>query len=411
MKLPKYIKNCIDTLTAAGYEAYAVGGAVRDSLLGLEPSDWDVTTGATPNKILEVFSDRRTIPTGIKHGTVTVIFEDGEGKHPVEITTFRVDGEYRDARHPNGVSFASRISDDLSRRDFTVNAMAYNEKEGLVDLFGGREDLKNGILRTVGEPKKRFCEDALRILRAFRFCAQLDFKFEEKTLEGALECAPLLKNISRERVGAEFKRLLVGRGAEYSVGILADSECPAIWSAVFDASLPSRLAVSGLGRVSHEAGFEPRLAVLISHLSPSERERTAASLRLSNDEKRRVLRFCRVHDFEIDMRTDTAILARKFIHLYNDVLPTALELLSVWHTDGELEELVGFVDRERGKSAAFSDLAIGGEDVRALCGAESRLVGDILRALGEAVIADPELNRREFLIALAQKMLEERKNG
>ena len=181
MKYPEYIKNCIEMLEAAGYSAYAVGGAVRDSLLGKEPSDWDVTTSAKPEETLDVFKNFRTIPTGIKHGTVTVLENDGKKYIPVEITTFRIDGEYRDSRHPESVEFSKDVRDDLSRRDFTVNAMAFNEKEGIIDVFGGQNDLEKCIIRAVGDPEKRFSEDALRILRAFRFASQLEFEIEEST--------------------------------------------------------------------------------------------------------------------------------------------------------------------------------------------------------------------------------------
>ena len=165
MEMPVYVKNCIELLENAGYEAYAVGGCVRDTLMGKVPSDWDVTTSARPEEMQTVFKDFRLVETGIKHGTVTVLCE----KNCVEITTFRIDGTYSDSRHPDNVIFSRALSDDLSRRDFTVNAMAYSEKTGVIDLFGGKKDLECGVLRTVGQAKRRFSEDALRILRAVRF--------------------------------------------------------------------------------------------------------------------------------------------------------------------------------------------------------------------------------------------------
>ena len=166
--VPDYASLAIRLLENAGYEAYAVGGCVRDSILGIEPNDWDICTSALPSEIADVFSSYKTIGTGIKHGTVTVIVE----AMPIEITTFRRDGNYTDNRHPDKVEFVRTLTDDLARRDFTVNAMAYSEKHGLIDPYGGIRDLKNGIIRSVGDPKKRFEEDALRILRAIRFASR-----------------------------------------------------------------------------------------------------------------------------------------------------------------------------------------------------------------------------------------------
>lgn len=204
--LPENIESMIMRLNEAGFEAYAVGGCVRDMILGLVPHDYDICTSALPEQTINVFSEQRVIETGFKHGTVTVISE-GE---PVEITTFRTDGEYKDGRHPEAVSFTSDIADDLSRRDFTVNAMAYSKKTGVIDLFGGKEDLRNKIIRCVGEPKKRFEEDALRILRCLRFCSTYGFKCEEKTAKAIHDCNKLLKNVSAERIFAELQRLLCG---------------------------------------------------------------------------------------------------------------------------------------------------------------------------------------------------------
>ena len=173
IELPKQVKQIINTLQEHGYEAYAVGGCVRDAMLGRVPQDWDITTSALPMQVKALF--RRTVDTGIQHGTVTVLLD----KIGFEVTTYRVDGKYEDGRHPTEVSFTASLTEDLKRRDFTINAMAYNETEGLVDLFRGAEDLEQGIIRCVGVAKERFSEDALRILRAFRFSAQLDFYIED----------------------------------------------------------------------------------------------------------------------------------------------------------------------------------------------------------------------------------------
>lgn len=210
MDMPKNVDIAINLLQSAGFEAYAVGGCVRDSLLGKTPNDWDITTSAKPEDMKSVFADFHCIDTGIKHGTVTVVI-DGE---PLEITTFRLDGEYEDNRHPKSVTFTSDLGADLGRRDFTVNAMAYSKMTGIVDLFGGQNDLKNKIIRCVGDPDRRFNEDALRILRALRFASALDFEIEEKTAQSLLKNRALLGNISEERIAKELLKLVCGKGAK-----------------------------------------------------------------------------------------------------------------------------------------------------------------------------------------------------
>ena len=210
MDMPKNVDIAINLLQSAGFEAYAVGGCVRDSLLGKTPNDWDITTLAKPEDMKSVFADFHCIDTGIKHGTVTVVI-DGE---PLEITTFRLDGEYEDNRHPKSVTFTSNLGADLGRRDFTVNAMAYSKMTGTVDLFGGQNDLKNKIIRCVGDPDRRFNEDALRILRALRFASALDFEIEEKTAQSLLKNRALLGNISEERIAKELLKLVCGKGAK-----------------------------------------------------------------------------------------------------------------------------------------------------------------------------------------------------
>ena len=216
--VPADAARIIDRLEQAGYEAYVVGGCVRDSVLGREPEDWDITTSASPEQVKAIFP--RTIDTGIEHGTVTVM------DHHVgyEVTTYRVDGEYRDGRHPSSVTFTRSLKEDLLRRDFTINAMAYNPKSGLVDLYDGMGDLARGCIRCVGVPKERFSEDALRILRALRFASQLGFSIEEETLCAMKELAPRLEAVSAERVRVELVKLLGGKCPEmmitaYEIGV------------------------------------------------------------------------------------------------------------------------------------------------------------------------------------------------
>jgi len=205
MKLPAYVLGCIDALEKAGYSAYAVGGCVRDQLLGLEPQDFDLCTAALPELTQLVFQDRDLVLSGLKHGTVGVIFPEGV----VEITTYRTEGSYTDSRHPDWVRFVDRVEDDLARRDFTVNAMAWSPSRGLKDPFGGAEDLQQGILRTVGNPTDRFREDALRILRGARFAARYRLQPENRTYEAMLRLAPLMDGLARERVFSELCKLLM----------------------------------------------------------------------------------------------------------------------------------------------------------------------------------------------------------
>lgn len=220
INMPENANRIIHTLQDAGYEAYIVGGCVRDAMLGREPDDWDITTSATPEEVKALFC--RTIDTGIAHGTVTVMF----GKEGYEVTTYRVDGKYEDHRRPASVTFTASLIEDMKRRDFTINAMAYNEEEGLVDHFDGIGDLKKQIIRCVGNPKERFDEDALRILRAVRFAAQLDFQIDENTREAIRNQSVFLRDISAERIHVELTKLLVSKHPErlraaYELGVTA----------------------------------------------------------------------------------------------------------------------------------------------------------------------------------------------
>ena len=209
IKLPPYVNKAVSRLQECGFECFIVGGCVRDALTCKTPNDYDLTTSATPDEMKAAFSDFKVIETGIKHGTLTVIC-DGQ---PLEITTYRTDGEYLDGRHPESVSFSRNIRDDLSRRDFTVNAMAYSERDGLIDLFGGKEDLENGIIRCVGDPRTRFEEDALRIMRGLRFAATLGFTIERETANAMHECRTLQSKVAVERLLVEFKKLITGKRA------------------------------------------------------------------------------------------------------------------------------------------------------------------------------------------------------
>ncbi len=222
--LPGPVLECLDRLKQAGFDAYAVGGCVRDHVLGVPPHDYDICTSARPEEMRRVFRGERTIETGIKHGTLTVLISG----MPLEITTFRVDGEYLDGRHPESVRFTGRVADDLSRRDFTINAMAYAPGTGIVDPFGGQADCKAGVIRCVGKPERRFGEDALRILRALRFSARLGFPIEENTARAAREGREQLRKISRERVAVELTGILTAAHAARVLQDFPDILCAAV---------------------------------------------------------------------------------------------------------------------------------------------------------------------------------------
>ena len=203
IQLPRKVEDIIEKIQAAGFEAYAVGGCIRDSILGREPDDWDITTSAKPEEVKKLFN--RTIDTGIQHGTVTVML-DREG---FEVTTYRIDGKYEDSRHPKDVTFTASLREDLRRRDFTINAMAYNEKDGLIDLYEGIQDIECGLIRCVGDARERFTEDALRMMRAVRFSAQLGYTIEENTKAAIKELAPTIRRISAERIQVEVVKLMI----------------------------------------------------------------------------------------------------------------------------------------------------------------------------------------------------------
>lgn len=208
IQIPSHARQLLELLHSCGHEAYVVGGCVRDALLGREPKDWDMCTSATPEEMLRCFEGERVLLTGLKHGTVTVLMEH----EPYEVTTFRVDGSYTDNRHPDSVTFVRDVRMDLARRDFTVNAMAYNPRDGLIDCFGGQEDLRNGVIRCVGDADARFQEDALRIMRALRFASSYGFTLQKETAEAAVRNAGLLQSIAAERIYSEMNRLLTGQG-------------------------------------------------------------------------------------------------------------------------------------------------------------------------------------------------------
>ena len=264
----------LDTLHAAGYAAYAVGGCVRDSLLEHTAHDWDLCTSALPQQVMELFGAEQCIPTGLQHGTVTIKY----GGQLYETTTFRTEGSYTDGRHPDAVQFVPDVREDLARRDFTINAMAYNEAEGLVDPFGGQKDLQNGLLRAVGEPQQRFTEDALRILRLYRFAARFGFALDAATARAARQLAPHLDCISAERIQEELAKLLIAPqpGAYLEPAVLA-VVLPEWTPAALEAAKPVLDACP-----AGEENLPVRLAALLRSLGESATRRVLKRLRCSN---------------------------------------------------------------------------------------------------------------------------------
>ena len=264
----------LDTLHAAGYAAYAVGGCVRDSLLGRTAHDWDLCTSALPQQVMALFGAEQCIPTGLQHGTVTIKY----GGQLYETTTFRTEGSYTDGRHPDAVQFVPDVREDLARRDFTINAMAYNEAEGLVDPFGGQKDLQNGLLRAVGEPQQRFTEDALRILRLYRFAARFGFALDAATARAARQLAPHLDCISAERIQEELAKLLAAPqpGAYLEPAVLA-VVLPELTPAALDAAKPVVDACP-----AGEENLPVRWAALLSALGEADTRRVLKRLRCSN---------------------------------------------------------------------------------------------------------------------------------
>ncbi len=280
-RIPATALALLEQLTASGYEAYLVGGCVRDLLRGETPSDYDMTTSATPEEMLSVFSGYRVIETGLRHGTLTVL----SGGVPYEITTYRIDGEYTDSRHPDSVTFTRSLTEDLARRDFTVNAMAYSPTLGLCDPFGGQDDLRSELLRAVGDPHRRFTEDALRIFRAIRFSSSLGFRIDPETEAAALALRARLVDISPERIRVELVKLLLGRDAARVLGAYRE---------ILVAAVPALAALGeNFGKAIGLAERLPRnpslrLIGLLSPLAEAETEAALLSLRFDKRTVRRV---------------------------------------------------------------------------------------------------------------------------
>ncbi len=402
MKYPIEVREAMALLSANGDEAYIVGGCLRNMLMGKQPHDWDMTTSALPCQTAEVFRSKgySVIETGIKHGTVTVLIN----RLPIEITTFRVDGEYSDSRHPDNVSFTPSLEEDLARRDFTVNAMAYSEKSGLVDLYNGKKDLSDMLLRAVGDASKRFKEDALRILRAFRFSAEHGFSIEENTKKAIIEGKEGLINISRERIYAELYRALLGDYAEKAISALI--ECgllPFIFAEYKDEATP---VADIIGKLPKNIGT--RLAALIWPLGREKAESALASLKMSNQDKKAVKNTLEAAVFLKSTPVRTEEEARLFIAHFPLNFSDSTMLASLL---GDCSKASQMLIEKAAKSdfpKSVGELAIGGAEIISL-GANGRETGEVLSFLLERAILDPKQNNKNNLKKLALKYISERK--
>ena len=388
MKYPRYVADVITRLEECGHEAYIVGGSVRDMLLSKAPNDYDVTTSARPTETLEIFKDMRTIPTGLKHGTVTVMSRG----NPIEITTFRIDGEYLDSRRPESVSFTDDVTADLSRRDFTVNAMAYSEKRGLIDVFGGKNDLEKRIIRAVRDPKERFSEDALRIMRAFRFSSQLGFEIETKTIEAAKEMREGLSKIARERIASEFVRTICNSTVNTTLRLMADL---GVLFYVLGDYLPSDTVLSAMER--SKALPHIRFGILLSEADDDKAAEILRSLKLSNkliSDSKRISRELRLG------LGKTEVDARRLIGRTGELAPDVLDAaVALGAADGAFVQAVKD-SIAKNECVTMGSLALHGDDVIRL-GAKGREVGAILERLLSSVLEDPSLNQKEALERLA----------
>lgn len=431
--LPEKVADIIAVLKNHGYEAYAVGGCVRDSILGRTPEDWDITTSALPEETKALFA--HTFDTGIEHGTVTVL-AGGEG---FEVTTYRIDGEYEDGRHPREVTFTRSLKDDLLRRDFTINAMAYNDEEGLVDVFGGMDDLKRGMIRCVGSAAERFTEDALRILRGVRFSAQLGFRIEEETKEGMRQLAPSLQRISAERIQAELVKMLVSDRPEllrdaYELGITREvlpefdilmktkQETPhhmynvgehtlhALCNVRADKILRLTMLLHDMGKPALKTVDEAGRAHFKRHAVKSEEiaGRVLRRLKFDNDTIRKVFRLVFYHDYRmpadaVNVRRAMNVIGEELFPLYMEVRRADVLAQSMYRREekiknlNDIEELYGEIV-EKKQCVSLKNLAVTGKDLIETGMKPGKELGERLDALLNLVIERPELNVREELL-------------
>ena len=431
--LPEKVNRIIHSIQAAGFEAYAVGGCVRDSILGRTPDDWDITTSAKPEDIKKIF--RRTIDTGIEHGTVTVMLD----KEGFEVTTYRIDGEYEDSRHPKEVTFTSNLREDLRRRDFTINAMAYNEEVGLVDIFGGISDIEKKTIRCVGDAKERFTEDALRMMRAVRFSAQLGYSIADSTKEAIRELAPTLQKISAERIQVELVKLVTSDHPDYlkiayETGITAEvlpefdlcmeteQNNPHHMYSVGEHTLHAiknveKNKVLRLAMLFHDMG-KPKAVTTdekgIHHfyghneISSEITRAVLRRLRFDNDTIYKTEKLVYFHDYRPEL-TDKSIrrfvtkIGKELFPMYVLVQRADILAQSNYKRDQKLQNIqkaeeifAGIIERE--ECLSLKDLAVTGKDLIEMGIKPGKEIGEILNGFLEMVIENPTLNKKEILL-------------
>ena len=444
MKLPEEVRCIIELLNRRGHEAYAVGGAVRDTLLGRKPEDWDITTSALPNEIKSIFN--RTVDTGIEHGTVTVLMK-GKG---FEVTTYRIDGEYLDSRHPKDIKFTRNLSEDLLRRDFTINAMAYNDRDGLVDEYGGKEDLKDGIIRCVGDPAKRFEEDALRMLRAVRFSAQLGFDIHPDTKEAIAKLAPTIKNISAERIRDELLKLIESDNPGfirelYSLGLTQHflpefdemMECEqnskhhmynvgehtihAMENIESDRILRLAMLLHDMGKPSTKSKDEEGHHHFYNHqiIGAQMANKTLRDLKMDNDTRKQVVRLVRYHDERPVLKE--RIVRKCIVEIGLDAFPDIFAVKradTLAQSDYKREEKLQYIEDfesmyndivAKGQCLRITDMKISGKDLIDMGAKQGPSIGELLQELFEDVLNNPSHNNEEYLREKAAKLLQKRR--
>ena len=397
---PDYVYAVLNALHAAGHEAYIVGGCVRDCMLGNTPKDWDVTTSALPEQTeaAALAAGLKTFRTGIKHGTISVL-SDGV---TVECTTYRVDGDYKDSRHPESVRFTPSLTEDLARRDFTINAMAATPREEgweIIDPFDGRADLNAGIIRCVGNPIKRFGEDALRILRGVRFATRLGFTIEEKTANAMYASAGGLKNISRERVREELMGILQSSDPETAVKIMKKRGFLKYVFPYADVTASAK----GVNTLPVDAPLL-RLAYLLYDASDEAVHATTNDLKMSGADARLVRILLTLRGERLD---NTPLFAREMIALYGDYALPALSLRAYRGEDTSALAQTVQQQLDRGVCVKVADLAVNGADLAAIGIPKGREMGNVLNALLAEVMKDPDLNTKDALLALAKQIYKE----
>ncbi len=374
-KVPDDVQYILNRLHDNGYEGYIVGGCVRDAIMGIPPHDWDMTTSAKPEEVKSIFS--HTFDTGIKHGTVTVVLN----KNNYEITTYRIEGEYDDCRHPNDVSFTTDLHEDLLRRDFTMNAIAYNEEEGYVDIFGGIGDIEKGIIKGVGEAEERFREDALRMLRAVRFSAQLGFEIEEKTKQALIDNCHLIEKISAERIREEITKLLISKHYEKSVFLWETGLLEHI-SKEINSSIKGHEEelVESIGKAIKNVSI--LFALLLRFVEPSHVKNIMKDLK-----------------FDTKTLKETDCICR---YLKDGVPANRVDVRKMASIIGS-DNFMLLMETQKACGICKADWAISGDDIKALGIENGKKIGEILKAMLEKVLEKPDINEKEQLLEIIEK--------